>query len=591
MSDGQMSEKRAASKNGWRYRRVGGASGVPVISMSVTPHVSDAYLTRLTQASQPSAIVSALATSQRRKKKHVLSHSLHPLLLLATTSMARPVPKAEMALLLRSLRDPMAPDSCCAIVMKGVSQQCFLQLDTGGRAKFAPLLRALVQMLTKQRTEPEFHALYAKLTTCTCPLSVRRMNCHGLPVEALTMDDMLGAFLWEVCGQISNFVNHREAGKYRHTVPGLSPDEQPWPSNAQDIIHTPGAEFAVLVSLQNWFNPRPAGYGVFTLIAAFATFHSKFAETVFKVPLVFRLALQHIVRISEQPGLQTTGPLNKRCFTLWAPLVSIIVGFISGLRRVEHTFMMEWTVDNIAILAKAARKLLPVVKREIRHHAQLPDCVDFFEMVLRLNASIGPDGTINVPEVPPTIAAYHGAYVEMAEVRLRSQCLFVNCPHDGPGAATDRATQVCSGCGVVRYCSKDCLRAAWTDSALPHKPLCKAIKQLRAATHLTSDAIFLITLRKRDAAAFVAHCTQLGIDSTPARAVGDRMTALKKAKLEANEKRWAAEGGGCPGCGGTACTHTAEELGAGIDGREPAPDGELFMLPEINMKYRSANEE
>lgn len=36
----------------------------------------------------------------------------------------------------------------------------------------------------------------------------------------------------------------------------------------------------------------------------------------------------------------------------------------------------------------------------------------------------------------------------------------------------------CSGCRVVAYSSKECQKRAWTDERLPHRDICKKMKQV-----------------------------------------------------------------------------------------------------------------
>lgn len=54
------------------------------------------------------------------------------------------------------------------------------------------------------------------------------------------------------------------------------------------------------------------------------------------------------------------------------------------------------------------------------------------------------------------------------------------------GAAKRQFAQ-CSGCGLLRYCSRECQRTAWKYESLPHKDVCTKLRVLRERTGLPKD--------------------------------------------------------------------------------------------------------
>ncbi|KAH9917805.1 uncharacterized protein B0H18DRAFT_817725, partial [Fomitopsis serialis] len=47
----------------------------------------------------------------------------------------------------------------------------------------------------------------------------------------------------------------------------------------------------------------------------------------------------------------------------------------------------------------------------------------------------------------------------------------------------------CAGCGVLCYCSRDCLKNAWRHAKAPHKDICPKLRVLHERTNLPRKRI------------------------------------------------------------------------------------------------------
>jgi len=64
----------------------------------------------------------------------------------------------------------------------------------------------------------------------------------------------------------------------------------------------------------------------------------------------------------------------------------------------------------------------------------------------------------------------------MQHARSIQFCFAPGCPESAQSSG--RVYMRCSGCHVVAYHSKECQKRAWTDSKLPHRDICKKMKQV-----------------------------------------------------------------------------------------------------------------
>ncbi|KAJ7726416.1 hypothetical protein B0H16DRAFT_1592906 [Mycena metata] len=426
----------------------------------------------------------------------------------------------ERDLLFFTLSNPTHEDACCVLALSGILDKVLGKEDS----RQGPLLRAAMSFLATDRGSDKQHsALQERLKTCQCKPKIRMFH------ESTTLPsaELLEKFLWTLCIHFADYLTNLGPGKFRKAKQNLPADAQAWPTCIEDVIPVSRTETDVLVSIVRWAANYPGGHSVFALLAGLARFLEPFAQALFQVPVVFLLATRHLQCALQayDPHVDHTLQMN----TFASPLIAC-----TGLFHEISTINMPSTMD---ILAKIYEELYPVA---VRMEPILRSMTDqrmsvprsWFRLVRSMRDSIGTDGTLLYGEGPPLVleprVCFAGAFQLMTEMRNRNQCLHLACT-----ARIVSRTSMCSRCGIVRYCSHTCLAAAWTAPHLPHKTLCKAIRGLRAATHLVDDKAWSHTVRdsaRSDPTEFIGTCTVLAVDMRTAKAVIDGLWSLGQAK-------------------------------------------------------------
>ncbi|KAJ7464066.1 hypothetical protein FB451DRAFT_1264568 [Mycena latifolia] len=426
---------------------------------------------------------------------------------------AERAPQQERALLLMTLNDPMHADSTC---IRGIYDLLGKILPGGNSAEFlrqGPVLRATMGFLTAKRTDDEHRALRQRLLTCNCKLEIRLQH-EGVK---LTPPEVFEMCLFHMCSTIGDHFRNIGAGKFQKPK-GRGPSTEPWPSCISDLIPATGGEQEVLDCLVQWAADGIRGFSIFALIGALASFWEPFAIRVFDDPDVFSLATNHLQRAldSYTPDISST--------QLWNVFCPAVVACAQSFFFTLHEIDLRRTIHRILPLYEQLYAMTVAIEPRWFHHIRV------------LRDIIGPDGrfvaTSPDDEEGPTDASAHFrmAYQQMVAIRNRNQCLHVACTVE----ARERLS-VCSRCGIVRYCSRECLAAAWTAPALPHKALCKQIRALRAAIRLGDDKewarVVRDTLFYRSPGEFAERCTAFGADPATAEAIWDGIHFLTEAKL------------------------------------------------------------
>ncbi|KAF9472176.1 hypothetical protein BDN70DRAFT_495928 [Pholiota conissans] len=79
-------------------------------------------------------------------------------------------------------------------------------------------------------------------------------------------------------------------------------------------------------------------------------------------------------------------------------------------------------------------------------------------------------------------------------IRFKLDCSSFNCPNSIHSVG--KTFQRCAGCGLAAYCSKACQQAAWSAEHLPHKKVCKIVRNALDAAGI--DLIFRFAEDNRD---------------------------------------------------------------------------------------------
>ncbi|KAJ6499700.1 hypothetical protein C8R47DRAFT_296339 [Mycena vitilis] len=174
--------------------------------------------------------------------------------------------------------------------------------------------------------------------------------------------------------------------------------------------------------------------------------------------------------------------------------------------------------------------LIEPILLHLRLEESMNDCRRWFSLVRALCSGIAQDGTNPKGKATSKMAEYvhfSGAHHCMVQIRNRNQCLHVQCK-----SKIQARSLVCSRCGIVRYCTPECLKAA---PRLPHKSLCQRITTLRAAVLLTDNNAWNRTVRDdanhRQSRQFMEKCIALGADSRVAEAIWRGIYVLTEARV------------------------------------------------------------
>jgi hypothetical protein len=129
----------------------------------------------------------------------------------------------------------------------------------------------------------------------------------------------------------------------------------------------------------------------------------------------------------------------------------------------------------------------------------------------------------------PSPPAEH-ACAMMRHARSIQFCFAPGCPESAQSSG--RVYMHCSGCHVVAYSSKECQKRAWTDKQLPHRDICKKMKQVY---DIGGDY-----LRKEDQDKFVREIRRAKINDATLKEIGMWLN-LAYAKLQRNGPLLTAE--------------------------------------------------
>ncbi|KAJ7479350.1 hypothetical protein B0H11DRAFT_1274313 [Mycena galericulata] len=163
-----------------------------------------------------------------------------------------------------------------------------------------------------------------------------------------------------------------------------------------------------------------------------------------------------------------------------------------------------------------------------------------------------------------------GAFLRMVEIRNRNQCLHITCE-----SKIQARCSICGRCGIVRFCSSECLTAAWTSPTHPHKMLCKQIQNLRAQSCLVDPHAWNRTIRDssihRDPEPFATACLATKADPNLAQAIVMGITYLTRERLNFLDKR-------------------KERIEADVDVGVSIPDQEGRLVESAPADFRGAGE-
>ncbi|KAJ7686927.1 hypothetical protein B0H17DRAFT_1203942 [Mycena rosella] len=410
--------------------------------------------------------------------------------------------------------------------------------DPGQLSRQTPIIRAMVYFLTCHRSEQEQAALTQKLAICRCNLSdpvvarlhndlggdprVSRFNRR--PDEVPPPD--LDAALLSMCSAIAQGLVTLQLGKFRKAVKNTADDAQPWPNSQQDIVPTPDGPKGTVSALLRWVASPPNGYGVFLALGAIASFWEPIAREIFRTPLAFSLATDHIQFAVDHYDTRAVAsdPVVER--NLHVPLMACEDFFLKMMvRDMQATYMsINPVFDRMVRLTLQIRPVLRGVDPSTGYNHS------WFEQ-LEYNIQ-----EVHMRRVNPELYAVDptNMFKRLVSIRNLNQCMHLHCEKP-----LGIKTVVCSRCGIVRYCGSQCQRAAWRASHLPHKLICDEIHALRGVLQLEDIADWgywvlnstderLMAIRRTSL--FNKLCKSKQVGSEPILRITDGLSALMEAK-------------------------------------------------------------
>ncbi|KAJ7153071.1 hypothetical protein C8R43DRAFT_453003 [Mycena crocata] len=445
------------------------------------------------------------------------------------TSAIERVTKQERAQLVFTLSNPMHQDASCASGIRGLVSKV-LAKGPEDDPRQGSVLRAAMVFLSTSRSDEQHVALREHLVTCNCNPKTRAFHRPS----HRPLQEVLEVCLFHICSSMSTSLLRLGSGKFRRRKENVSADAQPWPLSISDVVPDVG-EHELLINLLQWAAVLPGGDSVFFLIGALARWWDPFARLIFQTPGIYRLAMNHIQHALDSYDPNSTHVVKMNTFV--SPVVSCAQGLFYTVSEIDSRGTLDILADIFEPMHAIAVRITPILLSLRAQNSlanAMEDCLRWFGMVMHMRVAFLPDGTVR--ERPNssmnTESHYIGAWDRMLEIRNRNQCLHIGCTSE-----TGERSSVCSRCGIVRYCSRECLEAAWAAPRLPHKSLCKKIRELRAATLLLDDKAWNRVVRDdparhRSPLDFVATCHALALDVRIAEAIWRGIKLLTQEKLK-----------------------------------------------------------
>ncbi|KAJ7463361.1 hypothetical protein FB451DRAFT_1494465 [Mycena latifolia] len=514
-----------------------------------------------------------------------------------------PIEFQTLAVLQATVRDPMSAQSCCArAIQTGLSMLTTFDTDEMTKdARQTPIIRAIMDFLTRSRSSQEQESLIKKLNACCCNLrdpavarlhkgdSTGRRAAPPGDIVAPDFDTALAA----MCSTISCVLLSRPMGKFRTVRKNTAADAQPWPNNLQDLITSPDGAKGTISALLQWATTPPTGYGVFMVLGAIARFWEPFAREIYRTPLAFSIATDHIqlalYHYYARSGTPPRRPEFDAKFDL--PLIACADGFFLELVRWDPNATlcaMAPVLEQLVHIGVQIRPILHSIGRlgggegttllwfdqmndllqqlniHQKQHSTLR--VDFrracyYLLFVALIAYWIIDTTTRTTRIILLLVLFLPAmfflpniltedfdlssatesalpssnadmFDQFTHIRNMNQCMHLKCT-----TALGVKTAVCVKCGIVRYCGAQCQRAAWRAPDVPHKPVCDAIHSLRVMVQLEDSAdwdMWVLRTSKRkpggQASQFEALCSSALVSTELTLKINHGIFALTNAK-------------------------------------------------------------
>ncbi|KAH9914150.1 uncharacterized protein B0H18DRAFT_1125815 [Fomitopsis serialis] len=437
------------------------------------------------------------------------------------------------------------------------------------RKMFPEYLSACAAFLSLPRSDKEAEDIDASVSVCACfrtpPKGKTRLLLGKLhkfgAARQFTFQDFIQALIRHVAGVLGNAVASKTVGGTA-AMGGLRKhsrkhaESPPWPTDASQLIP----------------------HGLERSMQGYAASFRRYRSDRFHEPLLFlnkllaicgRSVLPPLLRFQPSWPFGITGLASGLCEarreTLGKPVD--IETEISWLETLEQILEFYRVITHVGVRDSADVVLLVRLRLQVKSEGSdevrdwhcgllficnlilrsLPlfrDGTTWFsdEHISRLERSFTGFGAVLYQyKSPEDNTAFHPAILQsFAEATALSadplqqalegfylatmarHCCAPECRETF--ATAKRTFSRCAGCGVLRYCSRECQRSAWKHATFPHKNVCTKLRVLRERTNLPKDPDHWNTARIRQP--FIDACRADEGLAALAQECGEHMHAL-----------------------------------------------------------------
>ncbi|KAJ7624317.1 hypothetical protein DFH06DRAFT_1305184 [Mycena polygramma] len=386
--------------------------------------------------------------------------------------------------LVESLGKPMANSSCCIFgITSALTQINLASCGDKSLHRSSSFLRVAMRFMCDRKSDQEYARLREKLLVCHCNLQNRIMSdLHRRYKPSIAASEAFECALTFICTYLSDVLCLQRPGKFLKLKKNAQPERQPWPSKVEDILPNGASAAEVLDTLLRWAVEPGYGSAVFGLLPELARFWEPFAAELMGRPAAFLLATQHLQHAADTYYPQA--PNSWQC----PAAVSTCATFFTRILQIESRGLVHIVLPLMDKMDAIRLRIAPILDSQ----DWMEDARAWFDQVRRMAVPNRPGNCDPIGDIAIGSCAeplnhleeiYLSTFFAIWELRNRNQCMHLECttPMAKPSA-------VCRGCGVVRYCSRECQKAAWkNDPVLAHKALCLQIRRLRGGLEMTHD--------------------------------------------------------------------------------------------------------
>ncbi|KAJ6517468.1 hypothetical protein C8R47DRAFT_1087343 [Mycena vitilis] len=382
--------------------------------------------------------------------------------------------------LVTSLGDPMGANSCCIF---GICS-ALRTINRGNDGHSSSLLRAAMKFLCAPRSDDEHRELRKWLFTCHCDLQDQLMwTLHHYNHDVPASEALDGAlmFLSPALG-VALYNQPKTPGKFLKSRKNAATERQPWPCKLEDILPNGASNAEVLDALLRWAIEPGHGGTVFAVIQGLARFWEPFTAELMSRRSVFHLVTAHLHHAAN-----TFSPQAPDAWQ-WPIVVNTCARFLMGIQKIEGRGLIFIVLDILDTMNAIRLRIEPIL--ELMNGME--DAHAWFDQVRLMAIPESPESDMFAPAPGRIIEGraeplnsleelFLRTFCVIWEVRNRNQCMQLEC-----AASMVKPSAVCSQCGVVRYCSRECQKAGWKGRPdFPHKTICSQICRLREGLEVT----------------------------------------------------------------------------------------------------------